>query len=89
MPSEPAGSVVPSEPAGSSYRGARLDDDGWRPDHVLQGVRVGISMAVDRPWRWWVAGAPEVSGSRTPVALPWIGPDGSIAGRDPGPNRPG
>jgi len=39
-----------------------LEDDGWRPSLVAQGRRVGISVAVDEPWRWWVAGAPEVSG---------------------------
>lgn len=47
-----------------SGRGPRLDDDGWRPSRVEQGVRVGISVAAERPWRWWVAGAPEVSGGR-------------------------
>jgi DNA-3-methyladenine glycosylase len=42
-------------------RGVRLEDDGWRPPEVAQGVRVGISVAADRPWRWWVAGSPAVS----------------------------
>ncbi len=48
----------------SGERGPRLLDDGWRPPQVEQGVRVGISVAVDRPWRWWVAGAREVSPGR-------------------------
>ena len=38
-----------------------LADDGRRPVAIAQGARVGISAAVDRPWRWWVDGAPEVS----------------------------
>ena len=42
-------------------RDVRLLDDGWRPARVEQGVRVGITVAADRPWRWWVAGAREVS----------------------------
>lgn len=50
--------------------GPRLDDDGWRPSRVEQGVRVGISVAAERPWRWWVAGAPEVSRGRQPADVP-------------------
>ncbi len=42
-------------------RGPRIEDDGWRPEAVEQGVRIGIKVAADRAWRWWVAGAPEVS----------------------------
>jgi DNA-3-methyladenine glycosylase len=39
-----------------------LFDDGTRPPTVA-GVsrRVGISVAVDEPWRWFVAGDPNVS----------------------------
>ena len=37
--------------------GLQLGDDGWRPAAVAQGVRVGITVATDRPWRWWVDGA--------------------------------
>jgi len=51
-------------------RGVRLEDDGWRPARVGQGVRVGISVAVDHPWRWWVVGAPDVSRVRHPALLP-------------------
>ncbi|CAN1495694.1 Mpg 3-methyladenine DNA glycosylase [Mycobacteriaceae bacterium] len=30
-------------------------------DSVLRGPRVGVSVAADRPWRFWLAGHPEVS----------------------------
>lgn len=36
-------------------------DDGHRPDDVVQTTRVGISVAEDEPWRWYVAGDPNVS----------------------------
>ncbi|MFN2555943.1 MAG: DNA-3-methyladenine glycosylase [Nitriliruptorales bacterium] len=41
----------------------RLEDDGWRPDPgaVVSGPRVGIRVAVDTPWRYWLEGVPEVS----------------------------
>ena len=75
-------------------RGVVLLDDGWRPSRVEQGVRVGISVATDRPWRWWVAGAPAVSrGPRPPP--PGAGSDGRSAPggrrpvREPGTARPG
>jgi len=42
-------------------RDVHLLDDGWRPESVEQGTRVGISVATDRPWRWWVAGSPWTS----------------------------
>lgn len=75
---------------GSGGRGPRIEDDGWRPPAVEQGVRVGISVAADRPWRWWVAGAREVSrGSRPRVRLPSPGPDGDDAAREPGSNSSG
>ena len=63
----------------------RLEDDGWRPDRVAQGVRVGISVAADRPWRWWVPGAPVSRGRQAADdALPLLGPDGSAAAGGPG-----
>lgn len=34
-------------------------------DEIWQGPRVGISTAVDRPWRFWVAHNPHVSGQHT------------------------
>lgn len=65
----------------------RLEDDGSRPVAIAQGVRVGISAAVDRPWRWWVEGAAEVSrlgrgrGLGKPSADgPWAAPTDDIPG---------
>ena len=69
--------------------GVRLEDAGWRPAAIEQGVRVGISVAADRPWRWWVAGAPEVSRGHRRDALSLPGPAGSVAGGGPGSTTPG
>ena len=47
----------------SGDRGIRIVSDGTPPPATPgQGPRVGISKAVDLPWRWWVAGNPCVSG---------------------------
>lgn len=44
-----------------------LADDGTPPpERPATGPRVGISVALERPWRYWVAGHPGVSGSRGP-----------------------
>lgn len=71
----------------------RLEDDGWRPEAVEQGVRVGITAAADRPWRWWERGAPELSRGRvrglSVDALPLPGPNGRDVGEAPGSNAPG
>ena len=34
------------------------------PTRVVSGPRVGIRVALDRPWRWWVRDAPSVSRHR-------------------------
>lgn len=36
-------------------------DDGWRPAAVEASTRIGITRAVDRPWRWLVPDDPNVS----------------------------
>jgi DNA-3-methyladenine glycosylase len=43
----------------------RLLDDGTPPPaRPARGVRVGISVAADRRWRWWIRGDPHVSPGR-------------------------
>ena len=38
--------------------------DGTMPDRVVTGPRIGIRVATDRPWRFWVEGNPFVSRGR-------------------------
>lgn len=38
-----------------------VDDGAGPPDDVVQTTRVGISRAAEEPWRWYVAGDPNVS----------------------------
>ncbi|HUZ43156.1 MAG TPA: DNA-3-methyladenine glycosylase [Acidimicrobiales bacterium] len=48
-------------------RGVAVLDDGTPPPDVPgAGQRIGISVAQDRPWRWWVTGDPNLS-RRDPV----------------------
>ena len=59
-----------------------LDDGTPPPIRPAQGVRVGISVAADRPWRWWVPGDPNVS--RSPGASQVAGVAGAgVAGAGP------
>ncbi len=39
-------------------------DDGFRPEAIASGPRVGIRRGTDRPWRFWIAGDPCVSRGR-------------------------
>ena len=41
-----------------------VEDRGMRPARVTWGPRVGIRVAVDRPWRCWIDGNQSVSGPR-------------------------
>ena len=40
---------------------------------VVAGPRVGVSKAADRPWRFWLAGRPEVSAYRRSPRAPALG----------------
>ncbi len=43
-------------------RGVTILDDGVEPpERPDRGPRIGISKAVEHPWRWWVPGDPNVS----------------------------
>jgi DNA-3-methyladenine glycosylase len=42
----------------------RFEDRGYRIGPIAKGPRVGIQVAVGRPWRFWVRGHPSVSGPR-------------------------
>jgi DNA-3-methyladenine glycosylase len=47
--------------------GVRLCTDGTEPPATPGiGPRIGISVAAEEPWRWWVVGDPNVS-VRAPV----------------------
>lgn len=41
-----------------------IGDDGTAPEAVVNTGRVGITRAVEEPWRWYVADNPNVSGPR-------------------------
>ncbi len=41
-----------------------IEDRGFRRGRVSSGPRIGIRVAVERPWRCWVAGNSSVSGPR-------------------------
>jgi DNA-3-methyladenine glycosylase len=42
-----------------------IEDHGMRWSVMSFGPRIGIRVAVDRPWRYWIAGNLSVSGPRT------------------------
>ena len=43
------------------------------PLEPVTGPRVGVSRAADRPWRFWLAGRPEVSAFRRSPRAPAVG----------------
>jgi len=46
----------------SGDRGVRLLTDGTGPpDEPSRGPRIGVSAGAEHPWRWWVAGDPNIS----------------------------
>ncbi|MGH9091849.1 MAG: DNA-3-methyladenine glycosylase [Acidimicrobiales bacterium] len=69
----------------------RLVDDGVPPPRrPARGVRVGITAAADRRWRWWVAGDPHVSRGAGVASRGRPGGPGGAAGqgRQAGARRP-
>ena len=57
----PAASVSPSGRVGPAGR-VRLLDDGTPPPEIpARGRRIGIRVATEEPWRFWVAGEESVS----------------------------
>lgn len=36
-------------------------DDGWSPKEIVSAMRIGIRLAADEPWRFYVAGNPHIS----------------------------
>ena len=46
----------------TGHGGLRIMDDGVPPPPTREfSGRVGVRLAADRPWRWWVQGDPNVS----------------------------
>ena len=41
-----------------------IEDRGIRVGNIVSGPRIGITVGVDKPWRFWVAGNPSVSGRK-------------------------
>ena len=61
-----------------------VEDRGIDPGPVAWGPRIGIRVAVEHPWRVWVAGNPAVSGKGGPsTAICAVPPTPSA--RRPGP----
>jgi DNA-3-methyladenine glycosylase len=45
-----------------------IEDRGISVGRIATGPRIGIRVAVERPWRYWVEGHRSVSGHRTPAS---------------------
>jgi DNA-3-methyladenine glycosylase len=50
--------------AGQASSRLYIEDRGLEIEEIAQGPRIGITVGVDRPWRFWVAGNPSVSGRK-------------------------
>ena len=57
----------PPGPPGSPPAGHSAGHSAGTLPRVSRGPRVGVSMAADRPWRFWLTGDPTVSAYR-----PWV-----------------
>ncbi|HWE66692.1 MAG TPA: DNA-3-methyladenine glycosylase [Acidimicrobiales bacterium] len=62
--------LVRNRPTGEAAAVRLVDDGTPPPKRPGQGVRIGIRVAQEQPWRWWVAGDPNVSVERPPVVAP-------------------
>lgn len=74
-----------------SFRGTDLLDPSssvtFRPDpigdeRIRSGPRVGVSREADRPWRFWIAGAKEVSAYRRSPRAPAVTDPRPVVGAD-------
>jgi DNA-3-methyladenine glycosylase len=60
----PATPARPPGPAGAPASVGLFDDGTPPPERPAQGRRIGIRVAKDEPWRFWVAGDENVSRAR-------------------------
>lgn len=38
-----------------------IADDGWMPEEIVSATRIGISLAADKPWRFYISSSHHVS----------------------------
>jgi DNA-3-methyladenine glycosylase len=67
------GAVLARSPTPPGAVSLRLPDRLAEPGEVSSGPRVGLRLAADRPWRFWLTGEPTVSAYR-PAATRGGGP---------------